>query len=89
MIQFQFHFEISKLVITNLYFISKFSAMRDLAVHTRKSPMQRAKELRKFINYMHGKTRTSGVNGAKSREFMEKWDLQIGEEEGDTEVFFI
>ena len=64
-----------------------FKAMRDLAVHTRKSPMQRAAELRKFIKYMHGKTKTSGIKGEKSVEFMKSWDLSIGENPDDPQLF--
>ena len=66
-----------------------FKAMRDLAVHTRKSPLQRAAELRKFIQYMHGKTRTSGIKGEKSVQFMKSWDLQIGEDSDNPQLFDI
>jgi aubergine-like protein len=65
-----------------------FKAMRDLAVHTRKSPMQRAAELRKFISYMHGKTKTSGIKGEKSVKFMDSWNLKIGDSD-DPQLFDI
>ena len=65
-----------------------FAVMRDLAVHTRKSPMQRANELKKFINYMHGRGEcTPSMNPQASVEYMKKWRLTIDENKSQTELF--
>ena len=57
-----------------------FAVMRDLAVHTRKSPIQRAAEVRKFINYLNGRDSTAGMDTAASKQYMEKWGLTIGDQ---------
>ena len=55
--------------------------MRDLAVHTRKSPMQRANELCKFIKYLNGtapEMEQLGMNREETVNYMGKWGLKIG-----------
>jgi len=57
-----------------------FAVMRDLAVHTRKSPVQRSVELRKFIAYLNGADSTAGMDTAASKATLAKWGLKVGDE---------